>query len=78
MPPQHVPQQREWAADVAAGHDAGVGLSLRIEVHGLPGDEPRAASGAPGAPSAAPEALGAAEGVRFSAVLQLHSLTDPR
>ncbi|NUR02382.1 MAG: DEAD/DEAH box helicase [Streptomyces sp.] len=30
--PQHLPGQRAWAADVAAGHDAGVRLSLRIEV----------------------------------------------
>ncbi|GAA4020145.1 DEAD/DEAH box helicase [Streptomyces plumbiresistens] len=33
--PQHLPEQREWAADVAAGHDSGVRLSLRIEVPGL-------------------------------------------
>ncbi|MFD8305816.1 SNF2-related protein [Streptomyces sp. NPDC059690] len=29
------PELRDWAADVAAGHDAGVRLSLRIEVTGL-------------------------------------------
>ena len=33
--PQHLPGQRAWAADVAAGHDAGVRLSLRVEVSGL-------------------------------------------
>ncbi|MER5226353.1 DEAD/DEAH box helicase [Streptomyces flaveus] len=33
--PQHIPEQRAWAADVAAGHDAGVRISLRIEVPGL-------------------------------------------
>lgn len=33
--PQHLPGQRAWADDVAAGHDAGVRLSLRIEVPGL-------------------------------------------
>ncbi|WP_217242149.1 DEAD/DEAH box helicase [Streptomyces sp. AC555_RSS877] len=33
--PQHLPEQRPWAADVAAGHDAGVRLSLRIEAPGL-------------------------------------------
>ncbi|WND40483.1 DEAD/DEAH box helicase [Streptomyces sp. BB1-1-1] len=33
--PQRMPELREWAADVAAGHDAGVRLSLRIEVRGL-------------------------------------------
>ncbi len=33
--PQHLPEHRAWAADVAAGHDAGVRLSLRVEVPGL-------------------------------------------
>ncbi|WP_415953097.1 DEAD/DEAH box helicase [Streptomyces sp. KLOTTS4A1] len=35
LEPQQLPEQRAWAADVAAGHDAGVRLSLRIEVPGL-------------------------------------------
>ncbi|MEV4331624.1 DEAD/DEAH box helicase [Streptomyces sp. NPDC049597] len=33
--PLRLPDQREWAADIAAGHDGGVRLSLRIEVPGL-------------------------------------------
>jgi superfamily II DNA or RNA helicase len=33
--PQRAPALRAWAADVAAGHDAGVRLSLRLEVPGL-------------------------------------------
>ncbi|MFG2774075.1 DEAD/DEAH box helicase [Streptomyces sp. NPDC048350] len=33
--PQELAQQRAWAADVAAGHDAGVRLSLRLELPGL-------------------------------------------
>lgn len=33
--PQHLPGRRQWAADVAAGHDAGVRLSLRVELPGL-------------------------------------------
>ncbi|MFB7530966.1 DEAD/DEAH box helicase [Streptomyces sp. NPDC056178] len=33
--PQHLPDQRAWATDIAAGHDAGVRLSLRVEVSGL-------------------------------------------
>ncbi|MYW63529.1 ATP-dependent helicase [Streptomyces sp. SID8379] len=33
--PQPVPELRPWAADVAAGHDAGVRVSLRVEVPGL-------------------------------------------
>ncbi|MCK8438193.1 DEAD/DEAH box helicase [Streptomyces sp. D2-8] len=33
--PVRLPEQRAWAADVAAGHDAGVRLSLRIEADGV-------------------------------------------
>ncbi|WP_415924133.1 SNF2-related protein [Streptomyces sp. AK08-02] len=33
--PRQVPEQRVWAAEVAAGHDAGVRISLRVEVPGL-------------------------------------------
>ncbi|MGW0813065.1 DEAD/DEAH box helicase [Streptomyces viridiviolaceus] len=33
--PVYAPELRAWAADVAAGHDAGVRLSLRVEVRGL-------------------------------------------
>ncbi|KES05832.1 helicase SNF2 [Streptomyces toyocaensis] len=33
--PQRLPGLRAWAADIAAGHDAGVRLSLRVEVRGL-------------------------------------------
>ncbi|MFJ9616119.1 SNF2-related protein [Streptomyces noursei] len=40
--PQHIPEQRAWAAEVAAGHDAGVRISLRVEVHGA-GPAPREA-----------------------------------
>ncbi|GGT33737.1 helicase [Streptomyces kurssanovii] len=40
---QHLPGLRAWAADIAAGHDAGVRLSLRVELPGLedtgPADE---------------------------------------
>ncbi|MFC8126006.1 DEAD/DEAH box helicase [Streptomyces sp. NPDC057302] len=36
--PQSIPEQRPWAADVAAGHDAGVRISLRVEVPGLMSD----------------------------------------
>ncbi|WP_437115661.1 hypothetical protein [Streptomyces griseoviridis] len=34
-PPLTLPEQRAWTTEVAAGHDAGVRLSLRIEVTGL-------------------------------------------
>ncbi len=37
--PRRLPEQRAWAADVAAGHDAGVRLSVRIELlHGVGGN----------------------------------------
>ncbi|WP_432013154.1 DEAD/DEAH box helicase [Streptomyces cucumeris] len=62
-PPVRLPEQRAWAADVAAGHDAGVRLSLRIEV--LRGDLLAADDDVP------------AGGPDFRAVLQLHSVTDP-
>ncbi|MGN9790707.1 DEAD/DEAH box helicase [Streptomyces sp. OZ13] len=32
---QHLPGLRAWAADIAAGHDGGVRLSLRVELPGL-------------------------------------------
>ncbi|MFE9017210.1 SNF2-related protein [Streptomyces sp. NPDC007808] len=57
--PQHVPEQRAWAADVAAGHDAGVRLSLRLEVPGLT------------------DATRDDAALRFRAVLQVHSVSDP-
>ncbi|MFJ9031985.1 DEAD/DEAH box helicase [Streptomyces sp. NPDC102274] len=34
-PPRRFPELRDWATDVAAGHDAGVRLSLRVELPGL-------------------------------------------
>ncbi|MFE6689035.1 SNF2-related protein [Streptomyces sp. NPDC057743] len=49
--PQHVPELRPWAAEVAAGHDAGVRLSLRVEVHGVD-------LGWPGVPAATGERAG--------------------
>ncbi|MEU0672259.1 DEAD/DEAH box helicase [Streptomyces sp. NPDC006172] len=36
----HAPQLRAWATDVAAGHDVGVRVSLRIEVSGLSAPAP--------------------------------------
>ncbi|MFF0724062.1 DEAD/DEAH box helicase [Streptomyces sp. NPDC004134] len=37
--PRHVPEQRAWADDVAAGHDAGVRVSLRVDMD-TTGDRP--------------------------------------
>ncbi|MFB6576097.1 DEAD/DEAH box helicase [Streptomyces sp. NPDC056402] len=60
-PPQLHPELRGWAAEVAAGHDAGVRISLRIELDGV------LDAAAAQRPEAAPV---------FRAVLQLHSLSD--
>ncbi|MFD8619207.1 DEAD/DEAH box helicase [Streptomyces sp. NPDC059513] len=62
--PQHLPQARAWAADVAAGHDAGVRLSLRIEVTGAASRGANASLYDDARPS-------------FRAVLQIHSVSDP-
>ncbi|MEV6330000.1 DEAD/DEAH box helicase [Streptomyces sp. NPDC051909] len=59
--PAPLPGQRAWAADVAAGHDAGVRLSLRVELV--------TAGGAP--------AEAADEAPAFRAVLQMHAVADP-
>ncbi|MFX4293494.1 DEAD/DEAH box helicase [Streptomyces bohaiensis] len=39
--PQRLSGRREWSDTVAAGHDAGVGLSLRVEALGPPEDPAR-------------------------------------
>ncbi|WP_369374120.1 SNF2-related protein [Streptomyces sp. cg36] len=42
--PLRMPEQRPWAAEVAAGHDAGVRISLRMELPGLESLAPEAAA----------------------------------
>lgn len=104
--PQRIPEQRAWAADVAAGQDAGVRISLRVEMHGAVGpvepdvppggdstskqhgqaaEETRTGRGSEsreeqppreGPPYDGPADPDAAR-IGFTAVLQLHSLTDP-
>lgn len=64
---RHLPGGRAWAADVAAGHDAGVRLSLRVEVSGLPD----------AAPDGGPPCGGESDGASFRAVLQVHGVGDP-
>ncbi|MFJ3308301.1 DEAD/DEAH box helicase [Streptomyces sp. NPDC086549] len=62
--PVPIPEQREWAAEVAAGMDAGVRVSLRLE-----GDSDAWDGGDFGDSGGA--------GPKFRAVVQLHSLADP-
>ncbi|MFB9558119.1 DEAD/DEAH box helicase [Streptomyces roseoviridis] len=66
--PQVLPHQRAWAADVAAGHDAGVRLSLRVELVGAGDGDEWDEPGEPG---------GTASGPSFRAVLQMHGVADP-
>ncbi|MEU3252682.1 DEAD/DEAH box helicase [Streptomyces sp. NPDC006997] len=80
--PQRLPAQRAWAADVAAGHDAGVRVSLRIEVSGLGSPTGLLATGPDGA--APQEGSDTAADARedggeptFRAVPQVHSVSDP-
>ncbi|KUN78208.1 helicase SNF2 [Streptomyces griseoruber] len=75
--PRRLPELRPWADDVAAGHDAGVRLSLRIEVSGIePGEsEPAHAESEPAHAESEPVPDEAA--ARFRAVPQVHSVSDP-
>ncbi|MEU1516427.1 DEAD/DEAH box helicase [Streptomyces sp. NPDC005811] len=83
--PLRLPELRAWADDVAAGHDAGVRLSLRIEVSGIeasgieasgieaPGIGPAGSDPAHAEAGPVPDAVSA----RFRAVPQVHSVSDP-
>ncbi|WP_435603971.1 DEAD/DEAH box helicase [Streptomyces sp. bgisy130] len=79
--PQHIPEQRAWAAEVAAGHDAGVRISLRVEVQG--GEQAGEADADVYASRLRVSVGGEDEGgpggaaFSFAAVVQLHSLSDP-
>ncbi|MEV5594329.1 DEAD/DEAH box helicase [Streptomyces sp. NPDC052496] len=79
--PQYLPGARDWAAEVAAGVDAGVRLSMRLDLaaHGLFDIREENGDTAEGqAPdAAAPAASAAEEHSAAAAVLQVHSLTDP-
>ncbi|MEU9162227.1 DEAD/DEAH box helicase [Streptomyces sp. NPDC048424] len=74
-PPRLHPELRDWAAEVAAGHDAGVRISLRIELDqsldqalGRTPDAARDQGGNGRARTAGAPA--------FRAVLQMHGLAD--
>ncbi|MEV1069274.1 DEAD/DEAH box helicase [Streptomyces sp. NPDC050263] len=80
---QRRPELRTWTADVAAGHDAGVRISLRIEVSGI------GLSGidVDGSGADQTDVEGSVGGIfssrtgqptpRFRAVPQVHSVSDP-
>ncbi|MFF5636664.1 DEAD/DEAH box helicase [Streptomyces sp. NPDC012825] len=78
--PQHLPRARAWAAEAAAGMDAGVRVSLRLDLSpyelfdiGAPGEE----DGAPGAKGDGKHGGSGGERHAAAALLQVHSLTDP-
>ncbi|MEV8592992.1 SNF2-related protein [Streptomyces sp. NPDC052012] len=64
--PQRLPEARDWAAEVAAGMDAGVRISLRLDLSAYDLFD---AAGTDGA-SAGARSAGAA-------IVQVHSLADP-
>ncbi|AEW99795.1 SNF2/RAD54 family helicase (plasmid) [Streptantibioticus cattleyicolor NRRL 8057 = DSM 46488] len=66
--PVRVPEQREWAAEVAAGMDAGVRVSLRLEHDSDIWDGDWDGEDLDDSAEAGP---------RFRAVVQIHSLADP-
>ncbi|MER6952590.1 DEAD/DEAH box helicase [Streptomyces sp. NPDC000618] len=82
-PPLRAPELHTWTADVAAGHDAGVRISLRIEISGidLSGIDvdgswaDRTGSDAPG--GGIGSAAAGRPAPRFRAVPQVHSVSDP-
>ncbi|MFE8014105.1 DEAD/DEAH box helicase [Streptomyces antibioticus] len=75
--PQHVPGLRAWAGDVAAGHDAGVRVSLRIEVSGLATDGIDTTGSDTARVDTPVSPAEAVAGPVFRAVPQVHSVSDP-
>ncbi|MGX2993743.1 SNF2-related protein [Streptomyces sp. JNUCC 64] len=82
--PQHLPHARDWAAEVAAGADAGVRISLRLDLSAArvfdhaDAPETPGGSGAPGGAGASVGPAGTARERRAgAAVVQVHSLADP-
>ncbi|MFB6831998.1 SNF2-related protein [Streptomyces hydrogenans] len=63
--PQHLPGARAWAAEAAAGMDAGVRISLRLDLSAAELFD------------TAEDAEGGPERQAAAAVLQVHSLADP-
>ncbi|WP_406336981.1 DEAD/DEAH box helicase [Streptomyces zaomyceticus] len=70
--PQHLPRARAWAAEAAAGMDAGVRVSLRLDLSPYELFDADAGGGADGA-AATPRG----ERHAAAALLQIHSLADP-
>ncbi|MFJ4904694.1 DEAD/DEAH box helicase [Streptomyces sp. NPDC093249] len=67
--PQHLPRARAWAAEAAAGMDAGVRVSLRLDLSASDLFDADAGTPEPDVPPGERHAAGA--------LLQIHSLADP-
>ncbi|MFE3069586.1 DEAD/DEAH box helicase [Streptomyces sp. NPDC059247] len=67
--PQHLPRARAWAAEAAAGMDAGVRVSLRLDLSASDLFDADAGTPEPDVPPGERHAAGA--------LLQVHSLADP-
>ncbi|MFJ6856211.1 DEAD/DEAH box helicase [Streptomyces werraensis] len=63
--PQRLPDARDWAAEVAAGMDAGVRISLRVDLSAYDLFDADGTAGGSGARGAG------------AAIVQVHSLSDP-
>ncbi|MFJ1865634.1 DEAD/DEAH box helicase [Streptomyces sp. NPDC088097] len=74
--PDPRPSLRAWADEVAAGHDAGVRISLRVEVRAAPGQGHGAADRSEHGPADHEGPGGSETPPRLRAVLQMHSLAD--
>jgi superfamily II DNA or RNA helicase len=73
--PHRVPELRAWASDVAAGHEAGLRISLRIEVSGIDDVSELDMSGADAVEIA--DSVASPARPRFRVVPQVHSVSDP-
>ncbi|MFC8897646.1 DEAD/DEAH box helicase [Streptomyces cinereoruber] len=71
--PQHLPRARAWAAEAAAGMDAGVRVSLRLDLSPYELFD----IGAPGEEDGSPGKEGGDGRHAAAALLQVHSLADP-
>ncbi|MFF8593602.1 SNF2-related protein [Streptomyces sp. NPDC015220] len=68
--PQHLPAARDWAAEVAAGMDAGVRISLRLDLSAYDLFDAETGDGDDSRDEGAARRAGAA-------IVQVHSLSDP-
>ncbi|MFF2501878.1 DEAD/DEAH box helicase [Streptomyces sp. NPDC058067] len=76
--PQHLPHARAWAAEAAAGMDAGVRVSLRLDLSNFTLFDTDDAPGDVAHAEGDPAGEGAEERRRAGAALvQVHSLADP-